>query len=286
MKDVIHPAAIVRAAADLRILASEINAAHAACEDKHRRGLEDARVAGEALIKAKSCLPHGQWLSWLADHVECSRIMAWRYMRVAREWAKCFTMKHLADALKLLTEDADDPEPHPPQGNGTGSVEGAAEAAAGIPPPESEGGHESDPPGDTGEAAEGEEESQPPTPRDRAGHPVPEVLGNTFENAAKFDVPLSLIRQAEKVLDELSTGRGGEQLRRFLQPTGAEGATKNKSEQLNTLKRHLKGTRPYSVCPYCFGEGTTGCKGCSGIGWVSEMTWKMIEQPIQERLAE
>jgi hypothetical protein len=286
MKDPLRPAAIVCEAADLRILAGEINAAHAACEEKQRRGLEDARVAGESLIKAKSHLPHGQWLPWLAGNVKCSQPTAWRYMRVAREWAKLFTMNNLADALKLLTEEADDPEPRPPQGDGTGSGKWAEERAAGSPPAGSEGARESRPPGDAGEAPDDEGPSQPPTPSDRAGHPIPGPLRDSFGTADDFDGALGLIRQTETLLHELSGRPGGEQLRRFLRPTGDENRTKNKSEHLNALKRDLKGTRPYSVCPYCRGEGPPDCKGCSGIGWVTKITWDSIDEQIRRRFAE
>jgi hypothetical protein len=107
---------LVRPADGLAELAVAINAEHEAGEVATRKGLAHFRAAGEALLQAKKKCGHGNWLPWLKANVRFDRMTASRYMRVAASWAKCNTALHLADALRLLTEDADgDGEPTPPE---------------------------------------------------------------------------------------------------------------------------------------------------------------------------
>jgi hypothetical protein len=120
---------------------------------------------------------------------------------------------------------------------------------------------------------------------DNEKHKVPEVAQEAFRNLAKFEECDKLCRALQKLMDEISGLPGGEQLGKFLQPTGSEGKTVNKSEHLNALKRDLKGTRPHSVCPYCSGKAKKDCKGCAGRGWVTATTWKDAEDSVKARLA-
>jgi protein gp37 len=100
----------VRPADELAELAAQINAEHEAGECATRQGLEHFRAAGAKLLRAKKRCGHGHWLKWLAKNVKFSRMHASRYMRIAREWDKCNGALHLEDALRLLTEDANDPD--------------------------------------------------------------------------------------------------------------------------------------------------------------------------------
>lgn len=109
--------------------------------------------------------------------------------------------------------------------------------------------------------------------KDALGREVPENVAEAFAAVERFKAADSLAQQMQKEIDAISKGKGGEQLRRQLQPTGAEGKTINKSEHLNALKRDLKFTRPHAVCPYCNGKAPKSCKGCAGTGWVSKLTW-------------
>ncbi len=113
MKDLLDNPAAVRSVDDLAALAQAINAAHHAGEESTRRGLEHFRAAGEALLKAKERCGHGNWLAWLKANVKFSRMNATRYMRVANEWSKCNGALHLADALRLITDDADEEQELP-----------------------------------------------------------------------------------------------------------------------------------------------------------------------------
>lgn len=111
-------------------------------------------------------------------------------------------------------------------------------------------------------------------PTDSVGNKITNKAGLAFSSLDHFKQLDSLAQQLQKGIDELSRMPGGEQLRRFLQPTGSEGKTVNKSEHLNSLKRDLKGTRPHAVCPWCNGSGMAGCKGCNGTAWVTKTTWE------------
>lgn len=109
--DQTNPAAAVRQVESLAELAGIANKEHEAGEGASRKGLEHFRAAGEALLKAKKRVGHGKWGEWLKANVKFSQPQACRYMRVAREWGKFVSTTNLADALRVLTENAEDP-PH------------------------------------------------------------------------------------------------------------------------------------------------------------------------------
>jgi hypothetical protein len=156
--------AMERSVDDLAALAREINSEHAAGEESARKGLSHFRQAGIALIKAKDKCGHGKWLDWLKANVRISRSQATRYMKVAREWAKCCGAATFEDALKLLTDDvADEQEPPPDREPGDDS-----EFDHGSPyhvAPEQEGdGPEETQPVSTSKPADAVDEKPQPAP--------------------------------------------------------------------------------------------------------------------------
>ncbi len=129
------------------------------------------------------------------------------------------------------------------------------------------------------------EKDKPAATLDKAGHAIPATVAEPFADLAAFEEIDALVRSLQKSIDQLSRRPGGLQLRGCLQATGSTDENViHKSEHLNALKRDLKFTRPYSVCPYCCGKATAGCKGCSGAGWVTKTTWDSIEDRIKEKL--
>jgi hypothetical protein len=84
MNSTISPPAIHKAAADLSELARRINAHHKAGEAAVRKGLDDYRKAGLALLKAKEQCGHGKWLAWLKANVAFSERRARQYMALAK----------------------------------------------------------------------------------------------------------------------------------------------------------------------------------------------------------
>src|SRR5215469_14342996 len=103
-------ASIVRPAEDLAALAAQINAAHNAVEKAGRTTLENARKAGLALLKAKAQCGARKFKPWLEKNVQCSRAMAYNYMAIAQRWEEVSNVGQIRDALRLLTEDAPDPD--------------------------------------------------------------------------------------------------------------------------------------------------------------------------------
>jgi hypothetical protein len=80
----LFPPAITRAAVDLKALAAQINADHQVGTEASRRGLAHFRAAGEALLKAREAVGHGQFLSWLKENVTVKKSRAYQYMRFAK----------------------------------------------------------------------------------------------------------------------------------------------------------------------------------------------------------
>jgi hypothetical protein len=72
----------------LSTIATAINEHHRRATEFASSALEHAKQAGDQLIEAKALLPHGGWLSWLAENCEVSPRQAQRYIKVAGNWDK------------------------------------------------------------------------------------------------------------------------------------------------------------------------------------------------------
>jgi hypothetical protein len=96
----------------LASLANTANIEHAAFEATASAAVAHAIACGEALIEAKAQLRHGQWLSWLADHVEFNDRQAQRYMQIARNASRVSDLDSVRAALSELAEQR--PKPPPP----------------------------------------------------------------------------------------------------------------------------------------------------------------------------
>jgi Protein of unknown function (DUF3102) len=175
----LQPPAIVRRAEDLVALAETINAAHEAGEGAARKGLEQFRKAGDALLKAKALVGHGNFGLWLEENVTLTPQTARGYMRIASRWDEIEEAQNengfpfgLCDALRLLTEDADEegtpraPRAYHPPGEGPATTDDAKEDEddEDVEEPE-EGEDEGDEPADQDE--EDDEEPAPAPPRKR-----------------------------------------------------------------------------------------------------------------------
>jgi hypothetical protein len=248
--DPIHPPAVVRAAADLRILAAEINAAHKSGEESTRRGLAHFRVAGEALLKAKEAVGHGGFKAWVEKHVHCSYRTAACYMRVAREWAKCAAAAHLRDALRMLTEDAAASDDEPPASS-------EPDASAQGTPDGTAGEHEQDP--GAGGGQDGAAQAEPPGP------PIPDRIKPYFESASLHD------QVARKAVEF------GNLLRQYEEAPSYKKAVENKkhtqySNAAFAAGRAAKLYKPVQPCPQGCGAVEPSldrdpCPACQGKGY-------------------
>jgi hypothetical protein len=69
-------------------LVVEFEAAYSRFRTSYRRTLEDARRAGQLLLKIKKAVGHGHWLEWLDEHGFVKRTAAEDLMFVAQEWER------------------------------------------------------------------------------------------------------------------------------------------------------------------------------------------------------
>jgi hypothetical protein len=104
----------LQAVPNLKALAAEINAEHAAVREALQVGLSRGIRAGELLLQVKEQVGHGGWLPWLTENCPAiSERTAQAYMRVARLYPELAskTATPVADlsfreAVKLLAEPA------------------------------------------------------------------------------------------------------------------------------------------------------------------------------------
>ena len=76
-----------------------------------RRTAEDVITIGQALIRQKAALPHGQFLPWIASEFEMHEQSARRFMQVAERYGKSNTMLDLTPtALYELAAPSTPPE--------------------------------------------------------------------------------------------------------------------------------------------------------------------------------
>ena len=129
MKLQLHQSAIVCAAADLRLLTSEIKAAIKAGEDCTRRGLESFREAGLRLLKVKELLGHGKWLTWVKEALGPMERTAQRCMRLAKYDVTSDLEEEWRRICGNSPSDEDDPEPE----GGEDDERPAATTDLGIP---------------------------------------------------------------------------------------------------------------------------------------------------------
>jgi hypothetical protein len=273
--DPFNPPAIVRQVGDLKALAAEINRDHAAGEESTRRGLEHFRAVGEALLKAKKLVGHGQWLAWLKTNVHFSSRQAQRYMNMAEEWGKCDMMSHLWKDPPLFS--IDDTEPA-----GRADVPGDADDTSEVAEVHSSADEDSDPepaPGKKG-ASKGstsgpesdadmgfDGKSRPTKDQDDVEHrsTIPARLQPYFgcvyffEKAARLASRLANIFQSIEQSPAYRKGFEGRKHRDY-------------STYIRSAGRAIEAITPRRPCPECGGaydpsEENDICKVCGDRGY-------------------
>ena len=86
--------------ATLPQLAEKANKAHAACERAANSMLQYAKQCGEALAKAKTQLPHGEFTTWIEENCRFSPRQARKYLTIARNWEE-LTKRNRGAVLEL-----------------------------------------------------------------------------------------------------------------------------------------------------------------------------------------
>ena len=104
---------------DLDKFAATIRAADQGVTNATTNLIENALAAGDALLKAKEKIGHGNWLPWLRDACDLSEDRAERYMRIARGRAvleansACLRNLSLTGAVNLIKEQERNGSPPP-----------------------------------------------------------------------------------------------------------------------------------------------------------------------------
>jgi hypothetical protein len=119
---------------------------------------------------------------------------------------------------------------------------------------------------------------------DKEGHLLTPACEEAFATLAKFEEMDDNCRKLQKLIDEVAKIKGGEQLARFVRSNKTGDNIIYKHDSLNDLKASLKINRPHSICPWCAGEAKSGCKGCSGSGWVTKVTWSNSDDATKGRI--
>jgi len=262
--DRMHQPALVRSAADLRILAAEINSAHKAGEESTRRGLEHFREAGLRLLKAKDQVGHGKWLAWLKENVHFSAATAKRYMALARRWdeVKSLTVSDLKGALKLLTEEPKKSEDE------DDSTRGEPEDQDDSP---NGGGDERVVEGQDDSAEEGQEGATKDLPADEA---MPERYREIFACEDVFDAAVRVLTRAANALQQVEESPAYRAMGTFeLQFQKDRNLTKRVySSDCVAAARLMKGLKPAKLCPECKGieasQDAEPCATCGGKGFL------------------
>ena len=89
---------------ELPELARTINRAQADIESALNQAVENAVIAGQALIEAKAAVKHGEWQDWISVNCRISDRTARSYMRLAREIPKLDSEKRLSVAVLPLRD--------------------------------------------------------------------------------------------------------------------------------------------------------------------------------------
>jgi hypothetical protein len=91
----------------LEDLAQEANDSHEQVIKNTKQAISAAWSAGQALLRAKSQTPHGEWLAWQKLNLNYSQQTASRYMTIASNYSSMSNLKDakdINDALRMISE--------------------------------------------------------------------------------------------------------------------------------------------------------------------------------------
>lgn len=100
------PAPPTPAPTTLDELASIANRAHKRIHLAGRDLIEHAIRAGDALLKARARVPHGEWIDWATEHLDMHITTAYRYMRIAEHQDRVLASdaQSIETAIQLLAD--------------------------------------------------------------------------------------------------------------------------------------------------------------------------------------
>jgi hypothetical protein len=124
----------------LPTLAVRINEANRDAQVSAFAALEKGKLAGDGLWAAKALCPHGTWMHWVRENMDFSQQTALNYMRLSKGWAEIQANSQrvvnlsLRQALELLSDKPEEPEPTAPEPDDAPTTDDAPRAELfGVP---------------------------------------------------------------------------------------------------------------------------------------------------------
>jgi len=118
---------------------------------------------------------------------------------------------------------------------------------------------------------------------DMEGRLVPPDLLEVFRDKS-FEEAYQHLMAAQKAISEIATLPAGARLQQHLTRTQSGESIIWRMEEIERAKTHLRMTQPHSICPWCKGVKTKGCR-CSGHGWITKPTWRDCPDAEKTRLS-
>jgi hypothetical protein len=265
--DPIHPPAVVRQQADLNTFISQAQAEFQAGMACWTKGPEHFRRLGEALLKIKELVGHGNWLPTLRDHFPFSERQARRYIELAN---RPFSAD-LAEAWRIINgnksgdDDDDDEEQvaeHDPEVSSPDRP-----AADNADPNEQDEDQEPEGPSEAPAPAAGDggETGGPTGSTPESGPVIPERLKPYFEDAPLFDQAARRAVPLANLLAQI------EQSPAFLKAVEGKKYTLH-STRVRAAGQVMAALKPVRPCPACGGAEEPSlendrCEACEGKGY-------------------
>jgi hypothetical protein len=286
-----HEAAIVRSAADIRILSQEVKAAVQVAEWAELQKWEKARATGKLLIDVKRRAGHGHWLKVL-EHSGQNHQRIGELIRVAEHYDAITRADDFDPSMSLReglnnwsagqrSDNSSEKSPilgnlDSPQPVGNKDTPENSHSADFMPDEKSPSGPatawaERDAAARVTEPTPGDADETTVGPVDPEGHLFPE----------KARPALAIIPKLQSWCDR-QAALAAELPDLNKQPGGRRIAYIDLQEQAAGLRLRVWGNRPTHVCPDCQGKRRL-CGLCDGEGWVPEHDFKGEASPFTPR---
>lgn len=133
-----------------------------------------------------------------------------------------------------------------------------------------------------------QEDAEPAAPPDTLGVPCQsEGARRSFESLDHFDQMESLIRQAQKLANQIAKMPGGELYRaEHLKIEHIGGEERFRCTDLANALAAIRHCRPHTQCPACIGKGAAqhDCRLCKGLPYINESAYERCSENLQHQL--
>lgn len=225
--------------------------------------------AGEFLSKAKKKCKHGNWIQWLNRH-NINRVTAFRAIKA---YSKCFTVKHLEDAVEEIAEKGQEEEITAPPLPDQSKVYCSRNCRVGLGPSKCKACKKARAEEARKAAEEAKAKQEAMTPEQRKALRLKDIL----------DRGLAHQRLAERLVSFSKRIREVERWEIYRKVSGDHSETY--AEALLKASKIIASTAPTKACDLCKGEidpnpDSEPCTDCGGKGVLTAAE----VQAIKERL--